>query len=55
MKRYRGQGHGEGEDYLARLASFRSIREVKLAAAGHNMHHDQPEKLAELLEEFFTE
>jgi pimeloyl-ACP methyl ester carboxylesterase len=42
------------DDYRARLDCFRSVCEVSLADAGHNMHHDQPEKLAELLEEFFT-
>jgi pimeloyl-ACP methyl ester carboxylesterase len=50
MKRHQA----DPDDYRARLDCFRSVREVSLADAGHNMHHDQPEKLAELLEDFFT-
>jgi pimeloyl-ACP methyl ester carboxylesterase len=50
MKRYQA----DPDDYRARLDCFRAVREVSLGDAGHNMHHDQPERLAELLEEFFT-
>lgn len=43
----------EGEaDYLERIACFRDIRVEMLEDAGHNMHHDQPGRLAKLLEEF---
>lgn len=41
-------------DYQARIACFRNIRPVMLEEAGHNMHHDQPEQLAQLIEEFFA-
>ena len=40
------------EDYRERLACFHDLRESVIAAAGHNMHHDQPERLAWVLEEF---
>ena len=32
---------------------FRAIEFVTLAAAGHMMHHEQPERIAELVEQFF--
>jgi pimeloyl-ACP methyl ester carboxylesterase len=35
-----------------RKGAFRNHREVELDDAGHMMHHDQPEKLAGILEEF---
>lgn len=40
------------EDYRARLASFPALREVLLADCGHMLHHDQPQRLASVLEEF---
>lgn len=40
-------------DYRERIACFRDIRVEVLEDAGHNMHHDQPQRLARLLEEFF--
>lgn len=40
-------------DYRERIACFRDIRVELLENAGHNMHHDQPQRLARLLEEFF--
>lgn len=49
MKMYLGQGEA---DYLARLACFRDVRRASIADAGHNIHHDQPERLATLIEEF---
>lgn len=52
MKAYSGAA-GEA-DYLARIACFRDIRVETLEDAGHNMHHDQPEPLARLLEEFLA-
>ena len=42
------------EDYLARIACFRDVRQVALDDAGHNMQHDQPEQVARLIEEFFA-
>ena len=40
------------EDYKARLASFRDLREAVLEDSGHMLHHDQPQRLAALLEQF---
>lgn len=41
-------------DYRERLACFAAARDVLLADCGHNLHHDRPEAVAELIEEFFT-
>ena len=41
------------EDYRDRLASFRNLHQVHLEDSGHNVHHDQPERVAALIEEFF--
>ncbi len=43
---------GRAEDYAARLASFRDLREAVLDDSGHMLHHDQPRRLATLLEDF---
>ena len=43
---------GRAEDYRARLTSFSSLREVVIEDCGHMLHHDQPQRLAALLEEF---
>ena len=42
----------ESEDYRSRIACFRDVREVMVEDAGHNLHHDQPEQVARLIEEF---
>ena len=42
------------EDYAERKAAFRDLREVWLDDSGHMMHHDQPARLAQLIEEFLT-
>ncbi len=52
MKDYVGES-GAAE-YRDRIACFRNIRTVMLEDAGHNMHHDQPQQLARLVEEFFA-
>jgi pimeloyl-ACP methyl ester carboxylesterase len=39
-------------DLAERKGAFRNRREVELEAAGHMMHHDQPERLARLIEDF---
>lgn len=39
-------------DYRERIACFRDIRTAMLEDAGHNMHHDQPEQVARLVESF---
>jgi len=41
-------------DYRQRVACFQQIREVMLPDAGHNMQHDQPQKVAQLIDEFFV-
>lgn len=40
-------------DYRERVACFQQIREVMLPDAGHNMQHDQPQKVAQWIDEFF--
>ena len=42
------------EQFAERKGAFRDRREVELEDAGHMMHHDQPEKLARLIEDFLT-
>ena len=44
----------DSEDYRRRIACFRDIREVLLDDCGHNLHHDQPQQVAQMIEEFFT-
>lgn len=41
------------EDYAARKACFKDLREVIIPDCGHMMHWDQPEALAAAIEEFF--
>jgi len=40
------------EDLAARKACFRQLTERVISGAGHMLHHDQPERLAEVIEEF---
>jgi pimeloyl-ACP methyl ester carboxylesterase len=40
------------EDHAQRRALFRDLRYETLADAGHMLHHDQPEAVARLIEEF---
>jgi len=42
-------------DHEARKACFRSLSAHTVAEAGHMLHHDQPEKLAALIEQFLRE
>ncbi|NJD34428.1 MAG: alpha/beta hydrolase [Betaproteobacteria bacterium] len=44
----------DSEDYRSRLACFRDVREVAVQDCGHNLHHDQPQQVAQLIEEFFV-
>ncbi|HEX4798313.1 MAG TPA: alpha/beta hydrolase, partial [Burkholderiales bacterium] len=39
-------------DLAARKACFRRLTERVIPEAGHMLHHDQPEHLAEVIEEF---
>jgi pimeloyl-ACP methyl ester carboxylesterase len=41
-------------DYQARMACFTTVEDAWIDDCGHNLHHDQPEKLAHCLETFFT-
>lgn len=41
------------EEYQERLAAFQTLADVeRIADAGHNIHHDQPEALAKVVERF---
>ena len=42
------------EDYAARKACFKDFRETLIPDCGHMMHHDQPQALAKILEDFFV-
>ena len=43
------------EQLAERKSAFRNRREIELDEAGHMMHHDQPERLAPLIEAFLAE
>jgi len=43
------------EQLAERKGAFRNRREVELDEAGHMMHHDQPERLAPLIEQFLLD
>jgi pimeloyl-ACP methyl ester carboxylesterase len=42
----------DAPEYRRRVECFRDIKEVMLENSGHNMHHDEPETVARLIEEF---
>jgi pimeloyl-ACP methyl ester carboxylesterase len=42
----------DAAQYAERRTSFRNLRYVTLSDAGHMLHHDQPERLAQRIEEF---
>ena len=42
------------EQYAERRAAFSSLRYVTVHNAGHMLHHDQPEQVAHLIEEFLA-
>jgi len=42
------------EQLAERKGAFRDCREVLLEDCGHMMHHDQPQRLAQLIEDFLT-
>ncbi|HEY0879169.1 MAG TPA: alpha/beta hydrolase [Zeimonas sp.] len=41
-------------DYEERLRAIRSLRRVTVADAGHMLHHERPDEVARLIEEFFA-
>lgn len=43
------------EQLAERKGAFRNHREIELDEAGHMMHHDQPERLARIIEDFLLE
>jgi pimeloyl-ACP methyl ester carboxylesterase len=43
------------EGLAQRKSAFRDRREAELEDAGHMMHHDQPQRLARILEDFLAE
>ena len=48
--------HADNSDQLAeRKAAFRDFRETTLEACGHMMHHDQPQQLAGIVEDFLAQ
>ena len=43
-------------EYQERLAAFQTLVDVeRIADAGHNIHHDQPEALAKMIEQFLVD
>jgi pimeloyl-ACP methyl ester carboxylesterase len=42
------------EQFAERTSAFRNRREVEIDDCGHMMHHDQPERLAAVIEEFLA-
>jgi pimeloyl-ACP methyl ester carboxylesterase len=43
------------EEWHRRMAAFRDLRLERVEQAGHMVHHDQPERVASLIEEFLPE
>ena len=43
------------EDYAERRASHHTLQYETVAGAGHMLHHDQPERVARLIEDFFLQ
>lgn len=43
------------EEHAARRAAFAKLRYQTVTEAGHMLHHDQPEKVARLIEDFLLE
>ncbi|MGH8721331.1 MAG: alpha/beta fold hydrolase [Burkholderiales bacterium] len=44
----------DASQYAERRAAFRNLRYVTVSNAGHMLHHDQPEHVARLIEEFVS-
>ena len=43
-----------GSDWAARTACFADFREIRVEGAGHGLHQERPERVAELLEGFLA-
>ena len=49
------QQRSKPEEYEERLSAFRTLAGIeRIENAGHNIHHDQPEALAQVIERFFS-
>jgi pimeloyl-ACP methyl ester carboxylesterase len=48
----RRQRFVDTDEYRERLLAVRDLRQAQVADAGHMLHHDQPERVALLIEEF---
>jgi len=44
----------KAEDIEARKASYTNLQEAGIEDAGHMLHHDQPEELAKVIEDFLS-
>jgi pimeloyl-ACP methyl ester carboxylesterase len=44
----------KSEKYRRRLTVIRRLKEVNVADAGHMLHHDQPARIAGLIEDFYS-
>jgi pimeloyl-ACP methyl ester carboxylesterase len=40
------------QELAERRAAFKDLRQVTVADAGHMLHHDQPGRVARLIEDF---
>ncbi len=49
-----GRGRISTEALAERKSCIKELREAVVAGAGHMIHHDQPERLAQLIEEFLA-
>ena len=49
------QGRYTLADYHERLLSVVNVRVARIEDAGHMLHHDQPEQLAALIEQFLAD
>jgi pimeloyl-ACP methyl ester carboxylesterase len=45
---------GDPRDFDARMGAYPDLQIEHVEEAGHNVHHDQPERLAALIEAFAT-
>jgi pimeloyl-ACP methyl ester carboxylesterase len=52
--RLAGQIARDPEGYAERRAAIDDLEVMRVDDAGHNIHHDQPEQLAAIVEEFMT-
>jgi pimeloyl-ACP methyl ester carboxylesterase len=44
----------DAAQYTERRAAFRNLRYVTVSNTGHMLHHDQPEQVARLIEDFVS-